>query len=339
MMDEITLKAYAKINLSLRVLGRRQDGYHDISSLMQGIDLHDVIKITKCPGNGTKYNFPHCIAGGVVVYLCTDAKTIPADRSNLAVRGIEAVALAMERSTIGAVIVSIDKKLPVAAGIAGGSGNAAAAMLGFNALLGSPFSLRELMALGAGVGADVPFSLMMNAAMNSGLLSGEPALAGIEEAETAAWTSGIGDIVVPTEPIRKHVIIANPGVAVSTREAYEAIDALKGYDGSARDSIAAQTGSRKNTGTGDHPARELYVNDFEEYTLTASPETARLKEIMLDQLDADNVLMSGSGPTIAAYYDDGAAAAGDYERLRELTRDDRKVRVWLSMTGIRPEEL
>ncbi len=83
-MKEIELKAYAKINLSLTVTGRRADGYHNIRSLMQGIGLFDVIKITQCPRNGTKYNLPHCTIGDVVVYLCTDADTIPVDMSNLA---------------------------------------------------------------------------------------------------------------------------------------------------------------------------------------------------------------------------------------------------------------
>ena len=203
---------------------------------MQGIDLYDVIKITKCPENGTKYNLPHCTIGGIVVYLCTDVKTIPTDMSNLALKGIAAVldACGADRDGSGreaaglarncsALVVDIEKKLPVAAGIAGGSGNAAACMLGMNALLGSPMSLRELMEAGAGVGADVPFSLMMNARRNDGTLAG---LKGLEEASTAAWIGGIGDIVDPAEPRLYYTVMANPGISVSTRAAYEAIDAI-----------------------------------------------------------------------------------------------------------------
>jgi 4-diphosphocytidyl-2-C-methyl-D-erythritol kinase len=233
-MEQITLNAYAKINLSLVVTGRRDDGYHNIRSLMQGIDLYDVIKITKCPENGTKYNLPHCTIGGIDVYLCTDVETIPMDMSNLALRGIAAVldACGADRDgsgtgtagrTVPALVVDIEKKLPVAAGIAGGSGNAAACMLGMNALLGSPMSLRELMEAGAGVGADVPFSLMMNARRNDGTLAG---LRGLEEASTAAWIGGIGDIVDPAEPKLYYTVMANPGISVSTRAAYEAIDAI-----------------------------------------------------------------------------------------------------------------
>ena len=142
-MTEITLNAYAKINLSLTVTGRRTDGYHDIRSLMQGIDLFDVIKITKCPQNGTKYNLPHCTIGDVVVYLCTDADTIPVDMSNLALKGIASVLDGYDGRMPEELLVTIDKRLPVAAGIAGGSGNGAVCMLGMNALLGYPFSLRD----------------------------------------------------------------------------------------------------------------------------------------------------------------------------------------------------
>ena len=166
-MESIKLNAHAKLNLSLEVVGKRPDGYHNIVSLMQGIGLCDAVTIKKCPQNGTKYNLPHCTINGHVVYLCTDEKTIPTDMHNLALKGIAALAEASDARLPDAdLIVEIEKRLPVAAGIAGGSGNAAAAMLGLNALADYPLSLRELMAVGAGVGADVPFSIFMNAAAN-----------------------------------------------------------------------------------------------------------------------------------------------------------------------------
>ena len=326
-MIEITLNAYAKINLSLVVTGKRPDGYHNIRSLMQGIGLCDVIKITKCPENGTKYNLPHCTIGGIDVYLCTDVETIPMDMSNLALRGIAAVldACGADRDGSGsgtaaegcsgelsALVVDIEKKLPVAAGIAGGSGNAAACMLGMNALLGSPMSLRELMEAGAGVGADVPFSLMMNARRNDGTLAG---LRGLEEASTAAWIGGIGDIVDPAEPKLYYTVMANPGISVSTRAAYEAIDAI----------IEAQ--GRKSD---EYP---LFVNDLESYTLRDYPEAARLKTVMQEQLDADIVMMSGSGPTMIAYYGDRGRAEKGFARMREICGSEPRWRTWLTATG------
>ena len=314
-MNEISLNAYAKINLSLVVTGKRPDGYHDIRSLMQGIGLCDVIKITKCPENGTKYNLPHCTIGGIDVYLCTDVETIPMDMSNLALRGIAAVLDACGSGVSGeipALVVDIEKKLPVAAGIAGGSGNAAACMLGMNALLGSPMSLRELMEAGAGVGADVPFSLMMNARRNDGTLAG---LKGLEEASTAAWIGGIGDIVDPAEPRLYYTVMANPGISVSTRAAYEAIDAIIGSQGRE---------------TEEYP---LFVNDLEGYTLRDYPEAARLRTVMQEQLDADIVMMSGSGPTMVAYYEDRGRAENGFARMRSICEAEPMWRTWLTVTG------
>ena len=315
-MTEITLNAYAKINLSLTVTGRRADGYHDIRSLMQGIDLFDVIKITKCPQNGTKYNLPHCTIAGVVVYLCTDADTIPADMSNLALKGIAAVLDGYDGQLPEELMVTIDKRLPVAAGIAGGSGNGAVCMLGMNALLGYPFSLRELMDSGAKVGADIPFSMLMNARRNAGELG---SLKGIDEASTAAWIGGIGDIVEPAEPMLRHVILANPGIAVSTKSAYEGIDA-----------IMAEPGYERITE--EYP---LFINDLEKYTLRDYPEAARLRNVMQHELRSDIVLMSGSGPTMVAYYEDQEKASADFDRMKELTAKESGWRTWLTVTGIR----
>ena len=314
-MKEIELKAYAKINLSLTVTGRRADGYHNIRSLMQGIGLFDVIKITQCPRNGTKYNLPHCTIGDVVVYLCTDADTIPVDMSNLAFKGTAAVMDAYSQQITDDFIISIDKRLPVSAGIAGGSGNAAACMLGLNSLLGSPFSLRELMQIGVKVGADVPFSLMMNARRNSGAIA---SLKGIGEASQAAWISGIGDGVEPADPLQRYVILANPGAAVSTKAAYEGIDA-----------IMAEPGYRRITD--EHP---LFVNDLESFTLRDCPQAAELKSVMQQELDADIVLMSGSGPTMAAYYEDREKASLDFVRMKELASENSRWRTWLTATGL-----
>ncbi|MBR2674397.1 MAG: hypothetical protein IKE52_02950 [Mogibacterium sp.] len=324
-MREIRLRAHAKLNLSLEVVGRRSDGYHNIVSLMQGIGLCDVVSIKKCAENGTKYNLPHCTIVGHVVYLCTNEKTIPTDISNLALKGIEAVLTAAteqfaEEELSGnskPLLVEIEKRLPVAAGIAGGSGNGAAAMLGMNAIMGNPFSLRELMSIGVSVGADIPFSLFMNAYRNRDALTG---LSGIEEASDAAWISGIGDEVEAEEPIERYVIMANPGISVSTAKAYEAIDSI-GF-----------------TGEGAKKGRRLFVNDLEKYTLANYPEAFELKYAMENMLSADEILMSGSGPTIAAYYREEEKAERDLELLAEYKLSKPDIRIWLTATGIMQKE-
>ena len=310
------IKAYAKINLSLDVLGRRDDGYHNISSLMQDIGLYDIVNINKCSENGAKYKALHCSISKVDVYLCMSVDTIPLDENNLAIKGARAVIEALEErellGTIDAVSIEIDKRLPVAAGIAGGSGNAAAAMLGINALAGSPLSLRELMAIGAKVGADVPYSLMMNAKKNSTVLADLP---GLLESSTAAMMSGIGDIVEPVAPIFRYVIMANPGISVSTRAAYEAIDELQGYS----DAVG------------------LFTNHLEKYTLANYPEAAELKLTMEKKLHADKVLMSGSGPTMVAYYQDEDTARKDYASMIDDGWLGPKGKAWLTVTGTNKE--
>lgn len=311
-MESITIKAHAKINLSLRITGKRPDGYHEIVSFMQGMGLHDLVTVKKCSENATKYNFPHCNLNDLLVYLCTASKTMPTDRSNLVFKGAEAFLEACGKDRLPeAVIVDVDKRLPVAAGIAGGSGNAAAVMLGLNALAAYPLSLRELMDAGQSVGADVPFSIFMNAYRNKDVLAG---LKGIEEARDSAWTAGIGEIVEASEPVPRTVILANPGTGVSTKAAYEAMDSI-GYS---------------NIDKSDH---SLFVNDMESYTLNEHKKAAELKQIMVGKLSADKVLMSGSGPSIVAYYSDSNKASADMKLLTELTRDMPGVKMWLSDTG------
>ena len=284
---------------------------------MQGLGLHDVMSIEKCTQNGTKYNLPHCTVNGIVVYLCTDAKTIPTDMDNLAFRAVKAFTDAMgqpdyrELGLTDTMIIDIRKDLPVSAGIGGGSANAAACLLGLNEMTGRPFTLRQLMSIGAQFGADVPFSTFMNAYRNRELLAG---LNGLEEASDAAWTAGIGEIVEAAESVPRYVIMANPGTAISTKAAYKAMDAI-GYT------------DKESAG------RKLFVNDMEKYTLKADPKAASLKRFMLQRLDAEEVLMSGSGPTMVAYYKNVDEAGRGIATLAELAAKDASIRAWLSDTG------
>ncbi|MBQ3370387.1 MAG: hypothetical protein IJG48_05130 [Mogibacterium sp.] len=316
-MDKITLNAHAKINLSLEVTGKRPDGYHDIVSFMQGLGLHDVLKIEKCTQKATKYKLPHCTVNGIVVYLCTDAKTIPTDMDNLAFRAVKAFTDAIgkddpeEYGLTDTLLIDIRKDLPVSAGIGGGSANAAACLLGLNEMAGRPFTLRQLMSIGAEFGADVPFSTFMNAYRNREVLAG---LEGLEEASDSAWTYGIGEIVERAESIPRYVVLANPGTAVLTKAAYEAMDAV-GYTDK------------------DSAGHKLFVNDMEGYTLFADKKAATLKKFMLDRLDAEEVLMSGSGPTMVAYYGDINKAGKGIAALAELAVADASIRAWLTDTG------
>ncbi len=180
-------------------------------------------------------------------------------------------------------------------------------MLALNAMCENPLSLRELMDIGASVGADVPFSIMMNARMNEDVLTG---LAGLDEASVSARMQGIGEIVEPMEPIERYIIMANPGIAVSTKEVYEAIDSLP---------------ENKRIKLG------LWGNMMEAYTLESYDEADKLKAKMESCLNADKVLMSGSGPTMVAYYSDKDKWLADCEHEDWI---EEGWRVWPSTTGI-----
>ena len=315
-MNRITLNAHAKTNLSLEITGKRPDGYHDIVSFMQGLGLHDVLSIEKCTQKATKYNLPHCTVNGIVVYLCTDAKTIPTDMDNLAFRAVKAFTDAIGLRDLekyiptDTMLIDIRKDLPVSAGIGGGSANAAACLLGLNEMTDRPFTLRQLMDIGGTFGADVPFSTFMNAYRNRDVLEG---LEGLDEASDAAWTAGIGDIIERAESIPRYVVMANPGTAVLTKAAYKAFDEI-GY-------------------TESESAGKLFVNDMEKYTLRADKKAATLKRFMLENLDAEEVLMSGSGPTMVAYYRDIDKAGKGLATLAEMATKDASIRAWLTDTG------
>ena len=316
-MDKITLNAHAKINLSLEITGKRPDGYHDIVSFMQGLGLHDVLSIEKCTQKATKYKLPHCTVNGIVVYLCTDAKTIPTDMDNLAFRAVKVFTDALgedhpEKFGLGdTLLIDIRKDLPVSAGIGGGSANAAACLLGLNEMTGRPFTLRQLMSIGGTFGADVPFSTFMNAYRNRNVLAG---LDGLDEARDSAWTAGIGDIVEAAESVPRYVVMANPGTAVLTKAAYKAFDEIGYTDGEC--------------------AGKLFVNDMEKYTLRADPKAAGLRRFMLERLDAEEVLMSGSGPTMVAYYKDIEKAGRGIATIAEMVTTDASIRAWLTDTGL-----
>ena len=310
----ITIKAYAKINLSLEILRKRTDGYHDIYSFMQDLGLYDVITMgttADCLSEEIQeYPSKDCIVEGLRVKFCMNYSAISLGMDNLALRGAKAVlqALPNNRKKPERVYLAIDKRLPVAAGIAGGSGNAAGTMLALNVLCGNPFSLWELMKLGAKVGADVPFSLMMNAKKNEHQLSD---LAGIKEASVAAEIGGIGELVSPAKPKPYAVLLMNPGIAVSTREAYEAIDSEHTYS----------------------VVEDLFFNRMEEYTLAHCEEAKALKQAMVQHLHADCVLMSGSGPTMVAYYNSPMQAMRDYCDVLQADWMKRKWKVWLTESG------
>ncbi len=189
-MKSIKLKAYGKINLGLDVLGKRDDGYHDLDMIMQSVDLHDVITITKND------------SGEITVKSSTSK--IPNDKSNLAYR---AAKLLMEEFNIEkGVEIEIEKNIPISGGMAGGSADCAAVLKGMNKLFKLKLTEQQLMARGVRLGADVPFCIMGK----------------------TARAEGIGEVLTPiTNKLKGYLVIAKPPISVSTGFAYGQIDKVK----------------------------------------------------------------------------------------------------------------
>ena len=262
---ELILPAPAKINLHLRIVGRREDGYHLLSTLMQKIDLAD--EVTLRPGEG-------------IVLRCPDSD-LPEDETNLAWRAAE-----LFRQTVGArlsgsfgVEITLKKRIPVAAGLGGGSSDAAAVLLGLDRLFGTSCTREELIGMGVRLGADVPFFVVP---------------------EEAAWASGIGEVLEPAPVLGETlVLLVNPGFSVSTRWAFEtfALTAPKNIFNltSSQNKSRAQPG--KNLDFSGEREGGYLVNDLETVTITRYPEIQTIKERLV-RGGAVGAMMSGSGATV-----------------------------------------
>jgi len=257
----LAVAAPAKINLYLRVQRRRADGYHDLDSWMQKIALFDrlAISLRSAPG----------------ITLKIDDERLPADATNLVWRAaaafFETCCLAGKISGVGADIF-LEKNIPLAAGLGGGSSDAAATLLGLNRLCDFPLTAATLAELGLSLGADVPFFLF-------------PA--------PAALAGGVGEILRPAPVLQGYrVVLVNPGFAVSTKEVFSRL------------SLTAETKKTKKTSPvaeGSGCDVSDLVNDLEAVAVAMHPEISRIKDRLLT-LGAAAALMSGSGPTVFALF-------------------------------------
>ena len=252
----IVRQSPAKVNLFLRVLGKRADGYHDILSLMQRISLCDEMSFA--------------LKGEGIVVKCPGS-TLPEDRNNIVYRAAEEILAHVSGHT--GVEITIHKEIPVAAGLGGGSSNAATTLVTLNEMMGTPCSTQELMHMGARLGADVPFFVF-----------GRTALA-----------SGIGDHLKPMDGIPPiWFVLVNPGFEVSTGDIYERLRL-----GLTKEPIKYRM---PRFLTVSHIARGLY-NDLEKVSLRLHPILSEIKELLMAH-GAEGSLMSGSGPTVFGIFRD-----------------------------------
>ena len=254
----LTLSANAKINLTLDILGTREDGYHEVAMIMQEISLHDTLSMGK-------------INQGISLTIAIEGQkgTLPADESNLCWKA--AALVQKEYNLQEGVEIHLTKRIPMAAGLAGGSADAAAVLKGMNHLFRLGMTEARLCELGARLGSDIPFCIM-----------GGTMLA-----------AGRGEVLtrLPSFP-RLSVVLAKPTVGVSTAWAYKTYDA--GYDGPHPDNEAMLAAIH---GGDAHKAASLLCNVLEGVTETEHPVIADYKRLMMEH-GAMASMMSGSGPTV-----------------------------------------
>ena len=254
---QLTVKAPAKINLFLRVVGRRPDGYHEIESFMQKVELADQL---------------HIFAEGDKITLSCPGTDLPEDEGNLVFRAAQ---LFFKTTGIQpGVRIVLEKNIPVAAGLGGGSSDAAAALLGLNDLFAGQLTQDQLQKMAVNLGADVPFFV-------------KPC--------SAAMAAGIGEQLQEMEPLTDiRILLVNPGFAVSTKWVYENLPLTT----NSNPYILAR--GRKLPD--DFFSNLLALsneqgNDLEAVTIKRYPQIGEIKESMR-QAGAATVLMSGSGPTV-----------------------------------------
>lgn len=260
-MDSIRLKARAKINLGLDVLGKREDGYHEVRMVMQTIGIYDRLILTKIPEEEIR--------------ITSNLAFLPVNENNLIYKAIKL--LKEEYHFPGGVSVDLNKFIPVAAGMAGGSTDAASTMFGVNRLFGLNLSMGKMMELGVRLGADVPYCVMRGTAL----------------------AEGIGEKLTRITPVpHMWILIAKPQINVSTRLVYEQLD-MGGIqkhpdiDGIIR-AIEAQDVVRIAQSMG---------NVLENVTVPLYPVIETIKQDMLSH-GAINAMMSGSGPTVFGIFPD-----------------------------------
>lgn len=268
-MNSIAVKAYAKINLGLDVIRKRPDGYHDVRMIMQTVNLYDTITIKK-----TKF---HSITIHSNLYY------LPTDQKNLAYKAVQ---IFRENYPFrDGLSIILNKRIPVAAGLAGGSADAAATLKGLNQLFQTGLTLEELMRLGLKLGADVPYCLLMGTALSE----------------------GIGEILNPLPPLPDcRILLVKPDVNVSTKYVYENLRLNEGISHPDID-LMIEALNESNL----HKLTSQMRNILETVTAKEYPIIEEIKKIMINK-GALASLMSGSGPTVFGIFDSQEKAEKTY---------------------------
>lgn len=268
----MNIKAYAKINIGLDVLRRREDGYHEVRMIMQNIDVFDELSIEKAPEG---------------ISIETDSGELPVNEDNLIYKA--AKLFKSECNIDGGIKVFLKKNIPVAAGLAGGSTDAAATLIAMNEIFETGLSEEDLMKIGVRIGADVPYCIMGGTVLSE----------------------GIGEILTPIEKCPKvRILLAKPPVGVSTAYVYKnlKLDTVTHPDIDAIMEAISDSDIKKMS--------DSLGNVLESVTIPANPVIADIKKIMKDS-GAIGALMSGSGPSVFGVFGSDEDVDRAYDALSE----------------------
>ena len=289
MIKHLSLKAYGKINLGLDVLRRRDDGYHEVRMIMQTVGIYDRIDLIykETPG----------------ITVETNLYYLPDNENNLVYK---AAKLLMDEFHVQkGVHIKLRKFIPVAAGMAGGSSDAAAVLFGVNKMFSLGLTTEQLMERGVKIGADVPYCVMRGTALSE----------------------GIGEILTPLPmPPQCQVLIAKPGISVSTKFVYENLHAndLKPEQHPDIDGMIEAIKQKDLYGIADR-----FGNVLETVTIPAYPVIQEIKDLMMEH-GAIGALMSGSGPTVFGLFTNPKAAAKAHEEMRYGAGSELAKQVYLT---------
>ena len=303
---DIHLKSYAKINLSLDVKGVNAEGMHLVEMVMQQILLCDEIAMDWTPCTEAD-------ADGLEINLKTNRRFLPTDERNLAYKAALLMKEIHGGDVSGKLNINIRKRIPVAAGLAGGSGNGAAVLHGLNVIWGMNLSLKEICKAGARLGSDVPFCVMGQAAENSEL---QGRFAGDPLASHCALATGTGTDLEPLKGLKSHLVLSKPAVSVSTAKVYQGIDNIEITE---RPNNAELIEGLK---TRDLARIEKnMVNVLENYTLREYSVVVYTKNKMQDLCPGRAVLMSGSGPSVYGLTDSIKQSRKICAEMAEINRE------------------
>ncbi|MEG1584535.1 MAG: 4-(cytidine 5'-diphospho)-2-C-methyl-D-erythritol kinase [Anaerovorax sp.] len=312
-MKSIILKSYAKINLSIDVKGKRDDGYHEVEMVMQQIDLYDKVTVTweareeDCVGSKKE---------PVEIQIETNLSYLPVNEKNIAYKAAALMAETYLQGKRGIIGVKLEKHVPVSAGLAGGSANGAAVIHGLSKLWELHLPMKRLQALGTQLGADVPFCIMGQGALNKELGFSQE-----ENSGTCAIARGIGEELEVIPGIKSWVLLVKPPISVSTAHVYGKLNI--GQIEARPDTVELVEGLKQRN---YQKITKNMMNVLENVSLKEYPVIVYTKNNMQKTCKGKKILMSGSGPTLFTLYPTKAKGKSAYEKMKSQVRETYLVR-------------